>query len=107
MPIPFTMINLDRPRKLRFGMGAMVEFEQITGIKLTSLDDELSFDVLAKILWVMLKQEEKELTFEQTLNLVDDHVDDLSEVMEAVTRAIQAAFNTGKKSPNVKSPTVK
>ena len=59
MAIPFIMINLDRPRKLRFGMGAMVEFEQLTGIKLMELNDEMSMDVCSKILWIMLKQEDR------------------------------------------------
>jgi len=95
MAIPFVIINLDKPRKLRFGMGAMVEFEQLTGVKITSLDeDNISMELLAKVLWVMLKNEDKELTFNDVLNLVDDNADDLSYIMETVTKAMQAAFGT-------------
>ena len=102
--IPFTTIQLDRPRRLRFGMSAMCEWEQLTGIKLTSLDDELSVATVAKILWVMLKQDEPTLTFEQACALVDEHTDNLSDVMTAVTTAIQAAFGTGDAHPNAPAP---
>lgn len=92
MAIPFVIINLDKPRKLRFGMGAMVEFEQLTGLKLTSMSDEMSMDMCSKILWIMLKQEDKELTLDDTINLIDEYADNLNDVIESVTKAIQAAF---------------
>lgn len=101
--IPFVVINLDHPRKLRFGMGAMVEFEQLTGIKLMDIGDKMSFEICAKVLWIMLKQEEKELTFENTLNLIDDYADNFNDVIEKVTEAISAAFEKGN-SPNAPTP---
>jgi len=98
--IPFRMITLDKPRKLRFGMAASVEFEQITGIKVTQIEDEMSIETMAKLIWVMLKQEDKELTLEQTIALIDEHAESMTDVLKAVTDAISAAFNTGEKSPN-------
>jgi hypothetical protein len=98
MAIPFVMINLDKPRKLRFGMGAMVQFEQLTGIKLMSLDDEMSFDVMAKMLWVMLRQEEPDLTLEQVCDLVDEHADSVMDVTNAVSEALQVAVETKRKN---------
>ena len=103
MAIPFITINLDKPRKLRFGMGAMVEFEQITGIKLMSLGDEISIDTASKILWVMLKQEDETLTLKEMLNLIDDYADNITSVMEKVTQAIQSAFQSGER-PNAGKP---
>lgn len=102
MAIPFVIIELDRPRKLRFGMGAMISFEQLTGIKLMDIQDEMSMDVCAKILWVMLLQEDKELTLEATCHLIDAYADNITDVMKAVTDAIEAAFKT--KSPNAVTP---
>lgn len=102
--IPYIEITLDKPRKLRFGMGASLNFERTTGIKLTQIEDEMSFDICAKLLHSMLKQEDPELTFEQTVTLVDEHADSLLDVMTAVTGAIEAAFSTGSKSPNDKTP---
>lgn len=102
MAIPFSIIQLDRPRKIRFGMGAMVEFEKTTGIKLTAIGGEMSMDTCAKILWIMLKQDEKELTLEGTLALIDDCAESIGDVMKAVTNTMEAAFKTN--SPNGVKP---
>lgn len=104
MAIPFIMINLDRPRKLRFGMGAMVEFEQLTGIKLMSLSDEMSMDICSKLLWIMLKQEDKELTLEKTWELIDENAESITEIISAITKAIEAAFQKDSKHPNDNPP---
>ena len=105
--IPFVTINLDKPRKMRFGMGAMVEFEQLTGIKLMDLEDEMSLETCAKVMWIMLKQEDRELTFEKTLELIDEYSDNLNDVIAKVTEAIQAAFKTNIESPNAGKPMAK
>lgn len=104
MAIPFIMINLDRPRKLRFGMGAMVEFEQLTGIKLMELNDEMSMDVCSKLLWIMLKQEDKELTLPKTCELIDEYAESITEVITAITKAIEAAFQKESSHPNANPP---
>ena len=104
MAIPFIMIDLDRPRKLRFGMGAMVEFEQLTGIKLMELNDEMSMDVCSKILWIMLKQEDKELTLQKTCELIDEYAESITDVITAITKAIEAAFQKESGHPNANPP---
>ena len=98
------MIDLDRPRKLRFGMGAMVEFEQLTGIKLMELNDEMSMDVCSKILWIMLKQEDKELTLQKTCELIDEYAESITEVITSITKAIEAAFQKENGHPNANPP---
>ena len=98
MAIPFIPIELDKPRRLRFGLGAMVEFEQLTGIKLASIGDEMSFEVCAKLLWIMLKQDEPELTLEQIYKLVDEHSNSVAEVISLVTEAVTAAMGNAPKN---------
>jgi len=100
--IPFVSLQLDKVYNLRFGMGAIVEFESLTGLKLMEIGEEMSFDICAKILWVMMRQENKELTLEQVCALVDNYADSLDVVIEAVTKAIEGAFNTGKNSKPLK-----
>lgn len=92
MAIPFTTINLDKPRKLRFGLGAMVQFEQYTGKKLTEIGSDMSIETAAQMLWAMLKQDEPGITPEQVYNLVDDNADNMTDVMACITEALQAAF---------------
>ena len=103
MAIPFKIIELDRPYKLRFGMGAMMEFEQITGLKLTSLEsDELDATIVGKILWVMLRQDDENLTEKDVYKLVDEYAPSLSYVLETVGDAIRIAFEVD--SPNAPKP---
>jgi hypothetical protein len=104
MALPFLMIELDKPRKLRLGMAAMMEFEQLTGIKLASFDGELSFEIVGKILWLMLKQDDPVLTLDDVCKLVDEYADDLMSVTEKVGEAIRAAFDTGKQRKNAGKP---
>ena len=102
--IPFIVIELDRPRKLRFGMGAMIEFEQLTKKKITELtDDDMSGELLANILWIMLRQEQPELTLKQVCDIVDDYADNMTDVVSKVTEAINAAFASKSESKNAKA----
>jgi len=99
--IPFITITLDKPRRLRFGMEAMVEFEQTTNIKLAELDNEMSVSTTARLLWIMLKEEDKSLTFEETLKLVDNHAKNVMDVKNTVSKAILISFGLEEQSdPN-------
>lgn len=103
MAIQFLTVNWDKPRRLRFGMGAMVEYEQITGEKLSALNQDLSYDTCAKILWVMLKQDDNDLTLKDVCNLVDEYGDNISDVIDLVTTAIELALEQ-KNVPNALKP---
>lgn len=106
MAIPFVMIDLDKPRRLRFGMGSMVEFEQVTGQKLMDMDGALSVENTCKALWVMLKQDDPALTFADVCRLVDDNASGIAEVVSKTAEAITAALG-GSESPNGRTPTAK
>lgn len=105
--IPFVILKLDKPYKLRFGMGAQVEFEQSTGIRLKQLADELdndpSMETIANALWAMLRRENKELTFEAVCELVDDNAENLTEITRTVSRAIEEAWAVNN-LPNTLTP---
>lgn len=90
--IPFTIINLDKPRKIRLSSFAIVEFEQTTGIKLQAIEDQMSYETSMKLLWIMLKQEQDDLTFKDTLTLVDDCAEDLTYVLKSVQETTTNAF---------------
>lgn len=65
---------------------AMHEFEELTGIKLLGAFEEgFTIDVASKILWVMLKKEDKDLTLEDTLELVDEHAESVIDVINIIT----------------------
>jgi len=101
--IPFVTINLDKPRKLRFGLSASVELEQITGKKLSEMGNQLSVTQCSLVLWIMLKQDDPSLTQAQVNNLVDEYAKDMNYVLATVGSAIQAAYpaiDPEKNAPN-------
>lgn len=103
--IPYVELTLDgKAYKLRFGMGAMVAFEKSTGKKLMEIDENMSVETTAELLYAMMRQENKELTFEDTMDLVDNGADSLTDITAKVTEAIMAAFMGGK-SKNGGAPT--
>jgi hypothetical protein len=99
MAIPFTIITLDRPRKIRLGYSVIVEFEETTGIKIQSLGTETSLTTYMKLLWVMLKQEDPTLTFKGMLELIDDNCDDLGDVVSKINNTIESG-SAKSESPN-------
>lgn len=90
--IPFVSIELDKVYNLRFGMGAQVEFEQLTGISCIHILDNQNITMLAQVLWAMLRRQDKDLTFDRVLELVDDYAESEEYVINKVTEAIYAAF---------------
>jgi hypothetical protein len=103
--IQYVTINLDKPRRLRFGMGVTIEFEQMTGIKTVELfKEQRPFEIYAKALWIMLRQEDEKLTFSDVIKLVDEHAKNISEVIIAASKAITVAYKSDDKSPNGEAP---
>ena len=101
--IPYITIELDKTYKLRLGMAAMVEYEQLTGKKIMELSDDAGMETYAKLLWVMLKQDNEQMTFKKTLKLIDDNFDNITDVVNILTEAITASFGNGEGNP--KKPT--
>jgi hypothetical protein len=97
------MLTLDKEYKLRFGMGAMSQYEQLTGLKLADIDVDIPYDIVLKLLWVMLKQIEPDLTLEKTIELVDENADNLVEIVALTCHAFRSALVGSKKSPNAQA----
>lgn len=98
--VSFFTIMLDKPYQLRWGMGAMVRFEQLTGIKLQDIaNQELQFSASVKVLWSMMQDHIPGITLDDMCKLVDDNVDNVNEFMNTMSKAVQAATQT-KKSKN-------
>lgn len=91
MSIPYTIIELDRPRELRLTMRAVVEFERTNNVKFMELENEMSMDLCGKLLYTMLKQDDKALTYDAVIDLIDQHTS-IYNVVQAVTEAMTLAF---------------
>ena len=95
-------IELDKPRTLRYGMGALVKIEELTGRPISKLDlDNIAIKDLRSIIYAGLCHEDDALTPEKVADIVDEH-SDLTTVAEKLGDAMSLAFG----SKNAQRPTV-
>lgn len=106
MAIPFITIILDKPYQIRFGMGAQVQYEHLSGKTVPELGEEmktgLSTKSLGQVLYAMLKKEIKDLTIDEVSELVDDNADNMDYIVEKTCEAIEAAYKAN--VPNEVTP---
>ena len=98
------VINLDRPRFLRFGHKALKQLGALTGKKLEEMDEN-DFDLadLEKVIWCGLQADAKEHGEELKLEDMEDLLDQLNsfgEIMEAMNKALEVSFQKTEKEKN-------
>lgn len=88
------LIELDRPRTFRYGMGALVKIEELTGKAISKLDlDNIAIKDLRSIIYAGLCHEDKSLTPDMVCEIVDEY-SDLSTVAEKLGEAMTLAFGS-------------
>ena len=100
----FTPIKLDKMRNIVLGFKAMQEFKNITGKSLTKIDFEdesLEIETIVPVIFYAgLRHEDKELTLEKTVELLDEHLG-LKGAIDLIPKIMEDAFgkieNTEKK----------
>ena len=101
---PMVIINLDRPRFLRFGHKALKQLGALTGKKLEEMDEN-DFDLadLEKVIWCGLQADAKEhgevLKLEDMEDLLDQ-AESFGEIMEAMNKALEVSFQKTEKEKN-------
>lgn len=92
----FTPIILDKSRNLRYGMKALSLVEKALKTNIAKLDfGNLTMEELATLVWAGLVHEDKGLTVDKVMDLIDDY-SSIQAVVDPVTEAISEAFGTGK-----------
>lgn len=93
------ILELDRPRELRLGHKALKRFSALTGCSMQQMQDEIQqYDRMALMIYVMLSEDEPDLTPEAVDDLIDraerrkDKPLRLKDLVMAVSATIQAAF---------------
>jgi len=102
LSIPFEIIVLDKPRKIKFGYKGLLTAQVLTGKKVLEMINDaamIDVDVLSKLLYAGLQHEDNELTVDKVIELVDEYADDLTKVMDATTDALCAAIGVKKEKP--------
>lgn len=85
----FVPVKLDKMRNLRFGMKALSKIEDILGKPLAKLNlENLTISEMATIIWAGLEHEDKALTPDIVMDLIDDH-SDIQTVAGLLGKAVQ------------------
>lgn len=89
---PYVTVELDKPRRLRYGINALCMIEDMLGKPLTKLDtDRMSIKDIRTVLYCGLAGDDKDLTPEKVGDLIDEH-SNLEEIIQKMTEAITLAF---------------
>lgn len=94
----FVMIELDKARNLRFGYKALLLIEKKLG-KFSNLDlSNVGFEDMAVILHAGLVHEDKELTLDNLIDIIDEH-SNIEDIANKVTEAFEVSFGKNKIAP--------
>ena len=90
MSKPFVTLELDKIRKLRYGMNALIIIEDLLGRSFIELQENKSFSLkdFRTIIYAGLSHEDKDLTPQ----LVGDLIDEYS-TFEIVSKKMEEAFS--------------
>lgn len=89
-------IKLDKIRNFKYGMKAISLIEKNFKKPIAKVDmSNLTMEDAATIIWAGLQHEDKELTPDKVMDLIDDY-SNLPTVMKAMNEAIRGAFGAKK-----------
>jgi len=101
---PEIAIVLDKERHLKFGIRAMRAFEKETGKNLLKAQTtELTATEISVLLWACLLHEDKELTLDTAIDLIDKH-SNLGDIAKKLAEAQEVAVGKAAESPLVERP---
>lgn len=101
---PFVIVQLDKPRKLRFGVNALITVEEMTGKSITEFNfNSISMKDIRTIIYAGLVHEDKDLTPEIVGNLIDEY-SSVTEISEALGKAMDNTYGKAKETEIVPLP---
>lgn len=97
----YTPVELDKMRNILLGFQALRLFKKITGKSLAKMDmeDEDFEDFVPAIFYCGLAHEDKDLTLEKTIDLIDKHIG-IQGALKKLPEIIEDAFGKG---PDIKN----
>jgi hypothetical protein len=96
----YTPITLDKVRNFRYGMKAISMIEKQLKINISKLDfNSLTMEDTATLVWAGLVHEDKDLTVDKVMDLIDEY-SDLKTVIEVMGKAFNDAFGEAKNVKN-------
>lgn len=89
----YTPIELDKARNFKYGMRAISLAEKKFKKPISKVDmDSLTMEEMATIIWAGLVHEDKNLTSDRVMDLVDQY-SNVTKVFETAGEALDKAFN--------------
>lgn len=88
MSIPVGIIVLDKPRNIKFGYRGLITAQVLTGKKTLEILNSaalMDIDVLSKVLYAGLQHEDKSLTLDKLIDLVDENAENVAYVIKITT----------------------
>jgi hypothetical protein len=89
---PFVSIYMDRVYRLRLTYSVIFEYEQLTEKMICALSI-LDPEDMISLLWIMMRQDRPELTFEAVYKTLSD-LDNKTEIFASISEAIRNSINT-------------
>ncbi len=69
------MIQLDKPRKVKFGSAAVLEFKRVSGFDIASVGRDIGLATIIYLVYAGLYGCDPSTTLEHTSDLIDSYVD--------------------------------
>lgn len=90
----FYPIQLDKARNFRYGMKALSLIEKKLKKPISKIDlDNLTMEEIAVFIWAGLVHEDKELTPDKVMDLVDEY-SSIAAVSKAINEALNSAYGS-------------
>jgi len=90
------IIDLDKPRSLRFDLNAMAAYEDATGKSAFAIGDNISATSIRALLWACLIHVDDTLTIEQVGRLI--HTGNMQEITTKINKLVQTSTDTGEEA---------
>lgn len=95
---PSILVNIDRPRQLRFSTNGMIAAEELAGIDLLSIDTnakKVKISEMRAIIFAALWEDDETLTLNKAGELADNYEGGLGALFGKAAEAISLAFDGG------------
>ncbi len=96
MPKPFVMVELDKPRRMRFSVNAIVELEGILKKPISAIPGSISITDIRALVYCGLRWEDRSLTLDKVGEMLDEAD------LQVITGQAVEALNLGLGSPEKK-----
>ena len=92
----YTPVKLDKTRNFRYNMRALTLIEKAFKKNIAAIDfGNLTIEETMTIVWAGLVHEDKELTIDGLIEIIDNEGIKLADIVSAMTDAISDAFGEG------------